>query len=150
MPRAVGLLTGQASRAFPAGVDVATHADTVADSHRGDVAANLRHDARDLMAGDHREDRGEPLLASLMDVGVADPGVLDIDADIVGPDFATRHRKRFKWRVGGKRSVRTNVHGASLRLEKFHLVEGLLMRRVWLPKSTVTAPASVPTTRPIP
>ena len=47
------------------------------------LGADGRDDARDLVAGDHREDRHAPLVPRLVDVGVADAAVLDVDLHVV-------------------------------------------------------------------
>jgi len=49
----------------------------------GDAAADRGHDARDLVARHHREDRAAPLLAHLVDVAVADAGEGDVDEEVV-------------------------------------------------------------------
>ena len=38
----------------------------------------------DLVAGHHREDRAAPLVPGLVDVGVADAAVVDVDDDVPG------------------------------------------------------------------
>jgi hypothetical protein len=43
---------------------------------------DLGHHARDLVTGNHREDRLAPPLTDLMDVGVADSGELDVDQNV--------------------------------------------------------------------
>ena len=42
--------------------------------------------ASDLMSRHHGEGGLAPLLARLVNVGVADPGILDLNRDVLGPD----------------------------------------------------------------
>ena len=48
----------------------------------------MRDDADDLVAGDHGVDRVAPLVAGLVDVGVADAAELNVYEDVVGPGLA--------------------------------------------------------------
>ena len=52
------LFAGEAVLAFAAGIDEASDPDAIADGVLGDVLADLADDARDLVAGHHREDGG--------------------------------------------------------------------------------------------
>ena len=47
-------------------------------------AADLDDAADDLVAGNHREDRAAPLVARLVDVGVADAAEENLDRDVGG------------------------------------------------------------------
>src|SRR5690606_6083574 len=80
---AVLLEPGAALLALAAAVHHAADADPVAGLHVGDGAADLRDDAGDLVAGHHRKDGLTPFLAHLVDVGVADARVLDLDGDVL-------------------------------------------------------------------
>jgi len=74
---------GAAGRAPPAGIDEASDADRVADPISSDGPADSGHDSGNFMPRDHREDRSAPLVASLMNVGMADSAVLDVDQHVV-------------------------------------------------------------------
>lgn len=55
-------------------------------------------DAGDLVAGDHGVGGRAPLAADVVDVGVADAAVLDLDEDVVGADITALdggRRERF-------------------------------------------------------
>ena len=80
------LFAGEAVLAFAAGIDEASDPDAIPDGVLGDVLPDLADDAGDLVAGHHREDRGTPFFARLMDVGVADAGVGDVDQHVVRAD----------------------------------------------------------------
>ena len=80
---AVLLLAGLAVLALAAGVHEAADADPVADGVLRDLGADLADHAGDLVAGHHREQGLAPLLAGLVDVGVADAGVRDVDHHVV-------------------------------------------------------------------
>ena len=54
----------------------------------GDVGAYGGDFADDLVAGDHGVDGVAPLVAGLVDVGVADAAELDVDEDVVGAGVA--------------------------------------------------------------
>ena len=49
-----------------------------------DVGTHLGHPPHDLVAGDHGEQRAAPLVPHLVDIGVADAAVGDLDQHIVG------------------------------------------------------------------
>ena len=74
--------------ALAARVDEAADADPVADGVAGDLVTDRDDGAGDLVADGQREVRGAPLLAHGVDVGVADAGVGDGDADVVGAQVA--------------------------------------------------------------
>src|SRR5690606_30578712 len=86
--RAVLLLAAQAVLALAAEVDEAADADPVADRVPGDAGADLGDYAGDLVSGDHGEDRLARALLDLVDVGVADARVLDVDQDVELADRA--------------------------------------------------------------
>ena len=58
-----------------AGIDHAPDRDRVADLVAGDVDADLGHAADDLVAGNYRVDAPTPIIAGLVEVGVADAAV---------------------------------------------------------------------------
>ena len=75
--------------ALTTGIDEHADAHPVPGLERRDLRTDLADNAGDLVSGHHREDRGEPLLARLVDVRVADPGVLDVDEDITRTQLAS-------------------------------------------------------------
>src|SRR5690606_13738671 len=85
-------LAGKAVLALAAGVDEASDSDPVTDLVPGDVRPDGADDAGDFVAGHHREDRSTPLLTGLVDVGVADSGVGDVDLHVVRADVAAFDR----------------------------------------------------------
>ena len=58
------------------------------------LAPTLRHPAHDLVAGHHREDGAAPLVAGLVDVGVADAAVEDVDLHVVRAHLAAVELER--------------------------------------------------------
>ncbi len=80
---AVLLVLGFALLADAAGVDHDAYAGEVADGEARDLGADGGDAADDLVAGHHGEDGWTPVLIDLVDVGVADAGVEDLDDDIV-------------------------------------------------------------------
>jgi len=74
---------GHAGFAFATGIDETTDTDSVTDLPFLNLMAGLHYRADDLVAGHHREDRCAPLAAGLMNVGVADAAVFDVDQHVV-------------------------------------------------------------------
>src|SRR5439155_5231411 len=103
---AVLLETCLAVVALPAGADHAADADLVACLESGHAGADLGHHTRDLVAGHHREDRLAPALTGLVDVRVADTGVLDVDQDVVFADRPALDGGSLQRRLGGGCRVR--------------------------------------------
>ncbi len=85
---AVVLQALQAVLALQARADENADPYAVTWLERGDVASDFLDDAGDLVPRNHGEDRGEPLFACLMDIRVADAGVLDVDEHIVRTEIA--------------------------------------------------------------
>ena len=106
--RAVVLLALLAPFALTARVDEATDTGTVADLELGDVGTDLGDAADDLVAGHHGVIHRAPLAADGVDVGVADSGVLDLDADVVGAQVAALDGAGLEGLVGGNGLVAGN------------------------------------------
>mmetsp|Transcript_15100 Transcript_15100/g.38112 ORF Transcript_15100/g.38112 Transcript_15100/m.38112 type:complete len:225 (-) Transcript_15100:60-734(-) len=86
------LLAVTAVLARLARVDHAANAHTLALLELGDFAAHLAHEAGDLVAGHHGEDALAPLAFDLGHIRVADAGVLDVDAHVLGAQLAALDR----------------------------------------------------------
>ena len=69
-------------------VDEAADTSVVADLELGDVLADSDNNTGDFVSRDHREDSGTPLLAGLMDVGVADASVGSLNVHVVVSNVA--------------------------------------------------------------
>ena len=85
---AVLLDVGLAVFAGAAGVDHDAYSGQVAYGELGDFRADGSDAADDFVAGDHGVDRTTPLVADLVDVGVADAGEEDFDDDVIGAGVA--------------------------------------------------------------
>ncbi|MHC2543083.1 hypothetical protein ACVINY_003731 [Sinorhizobium meliloti] len=72
-----------------AGVDEAADTHPVADLEPGDLGADCPDDADDLVARYHGEGRIAPFVARLVDVGMADAAIFDVDHHVVVARFAT-------------------------------------------------------------
>jgi hypothetical protein len=81
-------------RTGAAGIDEAPNSDPIADLELADLAAHGLRDARNLVAGNHREDGVSPLIARLVNIGMADAAKLDIDENVVFPRVAPFKGKR--------------------------------------------------------
>ena len=68
-----------------------------------------RHAADDLVAGHDRVDGPAPLVARLVQVGVADAAVQDVDLDVVGQRLAACDRERRQGRRGALRRERPGL-----------------------------------------
>ena len=79
---AIGLFMGDAVAADAAGVDHDAYSGEVAFLEALDVGADGGDAANDLMTWDHGVHGAAPLVADLMDVGVADAAVEDLDDDV--------------------------------------------------------------------
>ena len=85
---AVLLFTGGAGVALPARVDEAADAHSVADLVLGDIGPHGGDDAGDFVSGDDRVLRSAPLVASGVDVGMADAGKFDVDENVQWTELA--------------------------------------------------------------
>ena len=95
--------------AVAAGIDHAADRGEIAGLELRHVAANLHDAADDFMAGDHGIDGVPPFVAGLVQVGVADAAVEDLDDHIGGERVATLDGKGAsgKWRSGLPRISRS-------------------------------------------
>src|SRR6266576_353631 len=88
---AVLLESQPAFRARAAGIDETSHTNLIADFVLGNVLSNRCNDPGDFMSRHHRENRFllifAPFVASLMDIGVADAAILDLDYNVMFPRF---------------------------------------------------------------
>ena len=87
--------------AVAAGVDHAADADQVAGLELRHLAPTARHAAHDLVARDHGEDGAAPLVARLVDVGVADAAEEDVDQHVVRARVAALDGERREGGAGG-------------------------------------------------
>ena len=71
-----------------AGIDHASNPHLIANLVFCDATAHRGNDSGDLVARDHGEDGATPLIAGLVNIGVADPAKLDVDGNIVLAGFA--------------------------------------------------------------
>jgi hypothetical protein len=72
----------------------------VADFEFGDVIADSGDRADDLVTWNARPERIAPLVASLMDIRMADTAVKDVDLDVMLADNRSYDFERRKWRFG--------------------------------------------------
>ena len=107
---AVLLVAVAAVGALAAGVDHAADADTVTDPVAGDVGADLGDDTHDLVSRHDGERLGSPVAVDGVDVGVTDPGVLDLDEDVVRADVAAFDDGRGQGLAGGGSGVGVDAH----------------------------------------
>ena len=82
------LFARNAGFAGAVGIDEAADADDVADLPFFDMAAELEHLADDFVARNHREDRAAPFVAGLVNIGMADATIKDVDQNIVRAGLA--------------------------------------------------------------
>ena len=79
-------LAGFALRTFPARIDKAPDADQVIGLEFGDLTTRFDHAPNNFVPWHHGVDRASPFVAGLMDIGMADATVEDVDLHIVGLD----------------------------------------------------------------
>src|SRR5213080_1165580 len=72
-----------AACAHPAGIDETADASKFVDLESLHLGSDPRHASDDFMAGDHGEYRAVPLIPCLMDVGVADSTVKNLNEQII-------------------------------------------------------------------
>ncbi len=93
-----------------AGVHHAADGDAVADLVPLDLGADGGDPADDLVARDHGVAAGAPVVARLVQVGVADPAIEDFHRHIVGAQGATVEGERRQGNPGGLRCVTEGLH----------------------------------------
>jgi hypothetical protein len=67
----------------PAGIHKATHPDFISHFKLRNLGADGRDDTRDFVARHHRKNRSAPLIAGLVNIGVADAAEFDVDRNIL-------------------------------------------------------------------
>lgn len=102
-----------AGRAMMATVDQAADADRVADLELGHRTADGRNVADDFVPGHAGVQRVGPLVAGLVQVGMADAAVGDVDLDVVRPRLAANNVERRQRRVSGVGAIGFYCHGVS-------------------------------------
>ena len=85
---AILLEPAKARLAAPAGIDHAADPHGVACLELRHLGADASDAADDLMARDHGIDRAAPVVAGVVDVGVADAAIENVDHDVVGARIA--------------------------------------------------------------
>src|SRR5690606_24109576 len=101
--------------AVAAAVDDAADADQVAGREPGDVGADLGHPADDLVARHAREDRPGPFGPHLVQVGMADAAIGDLDPHVFRAGLAPGDVERHQRLVAGMGAVGLDGHGRFLR-----------------------------------
>jgi hypothetical protein len=91
--------------ALAAGVDHAADTGEVAHLEARHLRADLLDAADDLVARDHREARVAPLVAGLVNVGVADATEQDVDEDVGRAGIPAIDRERRQGRLDGRSGV---------------------------------------------
>ena len=101
---AVDFQPGAAGAALAAGVDQHADTDGLADLKVGDIGTNRRDAPDDLMARHHRVGRVAPPVPRLVNIGMTDTAVKNVNRNIVGAGIAPRklpRRDRRCLRLGG-------------------------------------------------
>ncbi|KAG1260497.1 hypothetical protein G6F65_015042 [Rhizopus arrhizus] len=106
---AVLLQVQAAGLAVQAGIHHAAHAGVVARLELGDVLAHLGDAADDFVAGHHRIDGVAPIAARLMQIGMADAAVEDVDQHIVVAGFAPGETERNERGIGAVGGVASGL-----------------------------------------
>ena len=97
-------LAGVALWTFATGINEAADTGEVADFEFCDLIARLDHAADNFVSRHHGINRVAPFVAGLMDVGVADAAIEDLDLDVVGthiPALEAERRKRICGTLSG-------------------------------------------------
>ena len=61
----------------------------------------LDYNSYNFMSGNHRKNGTAPFIAGLVNIGMTDTTIKNIDQHIMGPWFATDNFIRFNWRFCG-------------------------------------------------
>src|SRR5450631_1857243 len=88
-----------AIRTNPAGVNQTTHTDAISGFKFAYLATHFGHFANNFMAGHHGKCRVTPLIAYLMNIGVTNPAVENLNLDIGRGRIAPFKAEGFQWRV---------------------------------------------------
>ena len=107
---AVLLQTVFAGVAFEAGVDHAADADVIALAEARHIQPHGDNAPDDFVSRDHGIDRVAPVVARLMQIGMADAAVEDLDRHIVGARIAAFELKRNQWRGRRMRRIAVGFH----------------------------------------
>jgi hypothetical protein len=111
---AVLLFAGQAGVALSAGVDEAADAHAVADFVLGDIRTHRGDDAGDFVSGDDRVLGSAPLVASGVDVGMADAGKFDVDENVQWTELAAFDGGLLEGTVSGRRGISSSSNHAHM------------------------------------
>ena len=94
-----------ATRAGSTRIDEASDAHRIPNLEFGHLWPNPRDVAGHLVARNHGICRVAPLSACLMNIGVTDPTVLDLQKNVIRPELATSEIERFQFRFGSVSGV---------------------------------------------
>src|ERR1700679_3110659 len=91
-----------ALRALMARIDEGADAHSVTDLILRHFAADRANHAGDLVTGNHWKDGTAPLIAGLMNIGMANAAILDVDSDVALPRHTAFEFIRSQCCFGGK------------------------------------------------
>ena len=74
------------------------------------LGADLNHTAHDLVAGNHGVLRPAPIVAGLVQVGMADTGIENFHRNVVGAERATLENKATQRALGRKGGITSRSH----------------------------------------
>jgi hypothetical protein len=117
---AILLLAFAAGRAAAAGIDEAADADDVAGLPFLHMVADLDHLADNLVARDHGEDRVVPLVLHLMNVGVTDAAIKNVNQNVVRARFAPLDGPRRQLGLGLLRRIGRGLEPGLRRNNRIH------------------------------
>ena len=127
---AVVVVARDALRALAAAIDKAANANLVAHLVLRHAAAHRRHDTGDFVAGHHGKDAGKPLVAHLVNVGVADAAELDIDDNVAVAWIAAFKGKWGEWCLHREGGVPGCLRHEKVLLKKLRVLVKSHSRRV--------------------
>jgi hypothetical protein len=88
---------GFAFRTFATGINKTPDSGQIACFEFGDVIPRLDHAADNLVTWHHRIDRTTPLVASLVNIRMADAAIQNVDLDVMWTHFAPLKAERAQW-----------------------------------------------------